>query len=115
MSNIKIRYDNGDQFVIDTLKEIADIAEQGKQAIRKRNYEELHELMNRNFDLREKIMTIREADKSLVDTARQCRASAKFTGSGGSIIGMYHDDEMLNRLKVELKKVKARVIKPFIL
>jgi glucuronokinase len=70
--------------------------------------------MNRNFNLREKIMTIRQADKDLIETARQCGASAKFAGSGGSVIGMYYDDEMLNRLKVELKKVRARVIKPFI-
>ena len=70
--------------------------------------------MNENFDLRRKIMNIREADLTLVETARKCGASAKFAGSGGSVIGMYKDDEMLNYLKVKLNKVKARVIKPFI-
>jgi len=114
LNNIKVRYDNGDRFVIDTLEEIASIAQKGKYALQKRNYAELHDLMNTNFNLREKIMTIRPADKDLIETARQCGASAKFAGSGGSIIGIYHDDEMLNRLKVELKKVRARVIKPFI-
>jgi glucuronokinase len=49
----------------------------------------------------------------LVQTARSTGASAKFTGSGGSIIGTYEDDDMLNRLQLELKKVNARVIKPY--
>jgi len=46
--------------------------------------------------------------------ARDCGASAKFAGSGGSIIGIYKDDVMLNRLIVNLKKINARVIKPYI-
>jgi glucuronokinase len=49
----------------------------------------------------------------LVNTARSTGASAKFTGSGGSIIGMYEDDEMLNKLQISLKKINARVIKPY--
>jgi glucuronokinase len=114
LNDVKIRYQKGDKFVIDTLDQIADIAKQGKAAIENRDYPLLHSLMNQNFDLRQRIMNIRDADLSLVETARNCGASAKFSGSGGSIIGMYHDDEMLNHLKVELKKVKARVINPFI-
>ncbi|MBD0256558.1 MAG: GHMP kinase, partial [Cytophagales bacterium] len=43
-----------------------------------------------------------------------CGASATFTGSGGSIIGMYYGDEMLNKLMVRLKKIQARVVKPYV-
>ena len=50
----------------------------------------------------------------MVEVARQCGASAKFSGSGGSIIGLYKDNQTLTRLMVELKKIGARVIKPFI-
>ena len=114
LNDVKIRYQKGDKFVIDTLDQIADLAKQGKTAIENKDYQTLHALMNQNFDLRQRIMNIREADLSLVETARNCGAAAKFSGSGGSIIGMYKDDEMLNHLKVELKKVKARVINPFI-
>jgi glucuronokinase len=60
-------------------------------------------------------MNISDSNMQLVQTARKCGASAKFTGSGGSIIGMYADDDMLTRLVVELKKIKARVIKPYII
>jgi glucuronokinase len=114
LNDVKIRYDKGDPFVIETLQQIGELAEKGKSAIEKKDYGKLHELMDENFDLRRKIMNIRETDLALVETARKCGASAKFAGSGGSIIGIYKDDEMLNYLKVELNKVKARVIKPFI-
>jgi glucuronokinase len=114
-NSMKVRYERGDQEVIDTLKRIADIAQQGKQALVDQDATKLHALINENFDLRSKIMNISDDNNNLIQTARNCGASAKFAGSGGSIIGIYTDDEMLNRLIVELKKIKARVIKPYIL
>jgi glucuronokinase len=114
-TNLRERFEKGDPFVLDTLAELASLAEQGKEAIRKRKYTLLNECINRNFDLRCKIMTISDSNKELVATARNCGASAKFSGSGGAIIGIYEDDEMLQRLIVNLRKIHARVIKPIIL
>lgn len=114
LSNIREKYDKGDTLVIDTLSEIADLAKQGKDAILKQDYEKLNKLINANFDLRCKIMNISESNMELVNTARNCGASAKFSGSGGAIIGMYEDDEMLHKLMVNLQKINARVIKPII-
>jgi glucuronokinase len=70
--------------------------------------------MNENFDCRSKIVDISENNQNLIDGARGCGASAKFTGSGGSIIGIYQDDTMLKKLVIELTKINARVIRPFI-
>ncbi|MBN2102563.1 GHMP kinase [bacterium] len=114
LNTVRARWEKKDSEVIETLNRIADIAEQGKKAIKDRDYKRLHDLMNENFDCRSKIMTITDKNWALVNTARQCGASAKFTGSGGSVIGIYQDDLMLNKLAVELKKVNARVIKPYI-
>lgn len=115
LNNIREKYDKGDQKVIGTLAELADLAEQGKEVIAKKDYHTLNKLIDKNFDLRCRIMNISESNMELVLTARSCGASAKFSGSGGAIIGMYEDDEMLRRLIVTLKKVNARVIKPIIL
>jgi glucuronokinase len=114
LNDVRVRYEKGDPIVLETLTQIADCAEQGKIALEKGDMKKLVQLMNLNFDLRCKIMKIRDEDKKMVEVARSCGASAKFAGSGGSIIGIYQDDEMLNHLKVELRKVKARVINPFI-
>jgi len=113
-NNIRQMYDAGDTHVIDTLNQIAGCAERGKAAILNKDYDDLNALINLNFDLRCKIMNISESNLELVNTARNCGASAKFSGSGGAIIGMYKDDSMLQKLIIELKKINARVIKPYV-
>ena len=115
LNDIRSRYDKGDERVIRTLSEMAQLAEDGKKAILERDTKQLNALINQNFDLRCTIMNVTDENKELVQTARRCGASAKFTGSGGSIIGVYENDEVLNKLVVALKKVNARVIKPYIL
>jgi glucuronokinase len=115
LNNIREKYEKGDPKVIGTLAELADLAEQGKEVIANKDYNTLNKLIDKNFDLRCRIMNISESNMELVLTARSCGASAKFSGSGGAIIGMYEDDEMLRRLIVNLKKVNARVIKPIIM
>lgn len=115
LSDIRTKYENGDSFVIDTLNQIADLAEQGKQALLDKDTSRLIDLMNKNFDHRSKIMNISESNMEMIQTARACGASAKFAGSGGSIIGIYKDNEMLTKLIIDLKKIKARVIKPYII
>ncbi|MGB3778641.1 MAG: GHMP kinase [Tunicatimonas sp.] len=115
LNDIRSRYDKGDQSVIDTLGEMAQLAAEGRQAILDKDTEKLNKLINKNFDLRCQIMNISDENKTLVQTARACGASAKFTGSGGSIIGIYENDEVLNKLVISLKKINARVIKPYIL
>ena len=114
LNDIRTRWEKQDPVVIENLQRIAEIAAEGVKAIRKKNRKKLSALINENFDCRAKIMHISDDNWQLVNTARNCGASAKFTGSGGSIIGTYEDDRMLTNLIVELKKINARVIKPYI-
>ncbi len=115
LNDIKTRYEQEEKHVIDTLAHIASLAEQGKQAILKEKTKRLGELIDENFDSRCKIMNISDSNMELVNTARACGVSAKFTGSGGSIIGTYPDEETLKRLVFAMKKIQARVIKPIVL
>lgn len=113
-NDVRARWLKGDVTVIETMNSIADVARQGREALLKQDTKELNELVNRNFDLRSQIYNISDRNRKMIETARSCGASASFTGSGGSIIGVYRDDAMLNRLFVELKKINARVIKPYV-
>lgn len=113
-SDVRARYDRGDKDVIDTMNNIANLALQGKNCIQEGRSEDLHDLVNHNFDLRKTIYTISENNLSLIKAARDCGASAKFAGSGGTIIGTYKDDDMLNRLFVKLRMHNARVIRPYV-
>ena len=48
----------------------------------------------------------------MVELARSVGASAKFTGSGGAIIGTYSDERMFQALARTLRKAEVEVIKP---
>ncbi|MGD2245208.1 MAG: GHMP kinase [Candidatus Aminicenantes bacterium] len=114
LDDIRVGYERGDKFVLDTLHRLAEIAEAGKKALLQGGSGRLHDLMNENFDRRSQIMKISESNLEMIHTARQCGASAKFAGSGGSIIGLYTDEEMFAHLKAELEKLQAVVIQPLI-
>ncbi|WP_093826647.1 mevalonate kinase family protein [Spirosoma endophyticum] len=114
-NDVKARWLKGEPGVVETMNAIADVAREGREAMLRQDTNALNELVNRNFDLRSQIYTISDRNRSLIETARACGASASFTGSGGSIIGLYRDDAMLNRLFIELRKVNARVIKPYVM
>lgn len=114
LNDIRQGYDRGDSFILETLQRITEKAELGKEALLKKDFGTMKQLMDENFDLRSQIMKISESNMEMVLTARACGASAKFAGSGGSIIGMYEDEEMYTRLSSELKRIGAKVIKPTI-
>lgn len=113
-SDVRARFDRGDADVVQTMGQIAGLAEEARTALQEGRPDDLHALMNQNFDLRCTIYKVSDTNKQLINAARACGASAKFAGSGGTIIGTYRDDDMLNRLFVELKKYNARVIRPYI-
>jgi glucuronokinase len=114
LDDIRVGHEKDDRLVLDTLNRLAELADKGRHALLQENFELFHDLMNENFDLRSKIMKISESNFEMVHVARQCGASAKFAGSGGSLTGMYADEDMFSRLKVELEKLQAVVIKPII-
>jgi glucuronokinase len=114
LNDIRHGFDRGDPFVLETLHRIAEKAELGKEALLKKDFITMKRLMDENFDLRSQIMKISESNLEMVMTARACGASAKFAGSGGSIIGMYEDEKMYSQLESELSGIGAKVIKPTI-
>ncbi len=114
-NDVKARFHDGEPLVVDTMAEIGQVAADGKEAILSGDHNLLADLINKNFDLRAKIFNITDSNIELIKVARKCGASAKFTGSGGSIIGTYPNDETLRSLIINMQKLNARVIKPYII
>jgi glucuronokinase len=52
---------------------------------------------------------------NMVNTARRLGATAKFTGSGGAIVGTYDGEEMFQKLVEGLEPLGMSVFKPQIL
>ncbi|MEP7270076.1 MAG: GHMP kinase, partial [Acidobacteriota bacterium] len=93
---------------------IADLAAQGREALLAGDHEKLFRLMNLNFDTRRTIYQLNERHIEMVGLARNCGASAKFAGSGGSIIGAYRDEMMYQKLKVAFAAKNCSIIKPMV-
>jgi len=113
-NDIRKRYDKGESLVIDAITTIADLAGQARECLLNRDHAELARLMDQNFDTRRTIYNLNPKHIRMVELARQIGASAKFAGSGGSVIGTYKDEGMFQRLKKAFEEEKCAVIKPII-
>ena len=93
----------------------AGLAERVKELLLAGRGREIGPLLNENFDLRRRLYKISKGNIEMVETAREVGASAKFTGSGGAIVGTYEDDAMFDRLREALEPQGVAVIRPQIL
>ena len=112
-SRLREDYESGVPKVLAAIQEWAELTVKVKKAMENREFSRLPALLNRNFDLRcEVCSSVSKKNKQMVELARSVGASAKFTGSGGAIIGTYEDEAMYIRLKEKLKKYGIEAIKP---
>ena len=113
-NNIRARYLSGDTAVVEAMKIWADIAEQGRKALVDGDAANLGRLVDANYDLRSRIYRISAGNQEMVATARQAGATAKFAGSGGAIVGTYHDEEHFQTLTEKLSEIGVAVVKPVV-
>lgn len=115
-SRLKDDYSAGVPEVLAAMSEWADLTSRMKTALENHDLSPVPTLINRNFDLRSQVCSgsISIKNRRMVEIARSVGASAKFTGSGGAIVGTYENDEMYDDLCRELKKYDVTVIKPHI-
>jgi len=98
--------------IVAAMAEFADIAQQSRDVIVAGQMEKLPALMNANFDLRDRIFNVAEANRRMVMVARGVGCCAKFAGSGGAIVGMYEDEGQYQRLVSAMSAIGCTTIKP---
>lgn len=108
---LRSRFMAGDSLVRDAMVKFGTLAADGYEAIKSKDVVEFSRLMNANFDLRRSICDISPTHLRMIDVARRTGASAKFAGSGGAIVGVYFDDQIFDRLVVDLAAIGCKVIK----
>ncbi|MGD2123601.1 MAG: GHMP kinase [Gemmatimonadota bacterium] len=109
---LRRRWQAGDRATREAVSRIAELATEGRSALLNGDHRTFASLMNRNFELRRRIMTISEWDLALVEAARSLGASAKLTGSGGAIVGMVESEGMFDLVREKLGALGAVVIEP---
>ncbi|WP_372807698.1 mevalonate kinase [Pontiella sp.] len=114
-NDIRARFNLGERKVVEAMQTWAGLADQVRAALLEGRKNDVGELLNANFDLRRRIYAIHPDNIRMVEAARSTGASAKFTGSGGAIVGTYADDAMFAELKQTLEPLSIAVLKPNII
>ena len=103
-------FDQGDTAVVAAMQKFADLATRARRALLDGDHATLGQLIDENFDTRQRICNLAPRQIEMVQRARSCGASAKFPGSGGAIIGTYTDATMYQSLCRELGEIGCEVI-----
>ncbi|MEN8255228.1 MAG: GHMP kinase [Verrucomicrobiota bacterium] len=114
-NDIRTRYEMGESKVVQAMETWADLAVQVRDALLAGRPDEIGPLLDANFDLRRSIYSIHPDNIAMVEAARSVGASAKFTGSGGAIVGTYADEAIFTKLKHKLEPLGIVVLKPNII
>lgn len=114
-NDLRARYEASDPQILAAMSQFSALSDHVKVMLQHGACEELPTYINRNFDLRHEIISISKENLRMVELARSVGASAKFTGSGGAIIGTYEDEAMFNQLRGLFMLEDIEVIKPEII
>jgi len=113
--NLRELYNRGDSTVVSAMQKYRELTDKGRDALMAGDWTALGEAMNANFDLRRTIMPIAPENLRMVEAARATGASAKFAGSGGAIVGLYHDGKQYQQLTDALAALRCTILRPIIL
>lgn len=109
---LRVLFEENHPDIVAAMSEFADIAQRGRDALVAGRPDLLPALINANFDLRDRIFNVAEANRRMVLAARATGASAKFAGSGGAIVGTYEDDAQFDRLATALAVLGCTTVRP---
>ena len=112
--NLRALWNAGDKVVVSAMQSYRELTDRGREAMLKGDWDELNRVMNANFDLRRSIVNIAPENLRMVEVARAAGASAKFAGSGGAIVGLYHDGRHYQKLADALAEIHCTTIRPMI-
>lgn len=113
-NDIRGRFRRKDPEVVAAMVEWAELTQQTRDLLVAGKGDQIGPILDRNFDLRKSLYKLSEGNLKMVDTARSLGASAKFTGSGGAIVGVYEGEDMFTSLVDKLGQQGVQVIKPMI-
>ena len=111
-NDLRARFNQGEPAVLEAMKYWAALTDQVRDCLVRRDLVPIPDLLNRNFDKRREVCKVSAENVRMVEAARSVGASAKFTGSGGAIVGTYADEAMYAALVQKLEPTGIRVFRP---
>lgn len=113
-NDIRGRFNRGDKKVIEAMEYWADLARQARDLLKEKKGDQIGPLLDANFDRRRELFNLSPGNIQMVETARAAGATAKFTGSGGAIVGTYPSEAVFQKLVDTLTPLGMEVLKPII-
>lgn len=104
------RFAAGDEVVVATMREIADLARQALKPLLAGDAAGLGLLMERNLELRRRIYELDPRHVALAEAAGEAGAPINYTGSGGAIVGLFRDDEQLQAVRDAVEPLGAELL-----
>jgi glucuronokinase len=112
--NLRELFNCGDATVVGAMKKYRDLTDRGREALMAGDWDALGRVMNENFDLRRTFMAVAPENLRMVEAARGTGASAKFTGSGGAVCGLYKDGRQYQQLSDTMAALRCEIVRPII-
>jgi glucuronokinase len=111
-SNLRQRWEDGDEEVTRAMIELAEITTEGRQCLLEGDIEGFAHLMDRNFDIRACLVKLDPFNVGMVRLARENGVSAKYAGSGGAIVGVLRKESQFEDLRRSFAEIGCEVIRP---
>ncbi|MCE9612959.1 MAG: GHMP kinase [Lentisphaerae bacterium] len=111
-NDMRERHRRGDPEVLAAIAFWISLTDRVRGALLAGRRDEIGPLLDSNFDRRRQVSRISDGNLRLVESARRVGASAKFTGSGGAIVGTYRDEAMFEALCQSFQPLGIEVFKP---
>ncbi len=117
-SNITSLYFNSNPSISNPVKKImkkfARLTDEFKEALLKKDFKKCSWLQNKNFDLRKELLGedgIGTGNLEMVNIAREHGCSAKFSGSGGAVVGIYPNELCFEKIREKIKNRPYELVK----
>jgi galactokinase/mevalonate kinase-like predicted kinase len=111
---VRERFLAGDEEVRAAMSAIAELAEQGREALLEGDADRLGELMQRNLELRRAIFRLEPPHLRMAEAAAELGLPANYAGSGGAIVVIAEDRSAARELGSRLRDDRCRLVEPTI-
>lgn len=113
-NDIRSRFNRGDETVVEAMNYWAELTAQVRDHLLAGRAGMIGALLDANFEKRREVYKMSAGNITMVETARRVGATAKFTGSGGAIVGTYEDEAMYQKLVAALEPLGMKIFQPVI-
>ena len=113
-NRVGYRFKKGERLVVGGMKKLASLTDQALIAFKKKDFDQLAKIFNRNFDIRRKIygdQVIGDENLKMIDLPRQMGLCSKFSGSGGAIVGIWQKKSEFDKLRRACQKAGFKIRK----